>query len=196
MFAFWLLSVHKRPSSPVGHGARVIVMSTEIIVVTGPESSGKTTLANQLANSWNTHLVPEIARDYLDGKDSYQQQDLLEIAKLQHRQEQALLSRFPERIICDTDLLVIMIWSEVKYGHCDPWIYSTFENSINQSTSSRYYYLCDSSIPWQADPLRENPYNRDEIFDLYLKKIGDYDLDHSIVKGDPQERLEQVLKGT
>tara|TARA_R110002073_G_scaffold135176_7_gene283240 strand:+ start:348 stop:863 length:516 start_codon:yes stop_codon:yes gene_type:complete len=171
-------------------------MSTEIIVVTGPESSGKTTLANQLANSWNTHLVPEIARDYLDGKDSYQQQDLLEIAKLQHRQEQALLSRFPERIICDTDLLVIMIWSEVKYGHCDPWIYSTFENSINQSTSSRYYYLCDSSIPWQADPLRENPYNRDEIFDLYLKKIGDYDLDHSIVKGDPQERLEQVLKST
>jgi nicotinamide riboside kinase len=168
-------------------------MSTEILVITGPESSGKTTLATQLADYWKTPLVAEASRDYLKGKDSYQQCDLLEIAKQQHKQEQTVLSLLPERIICDTDLLVIMIWSEVKYGHCDPWIYSTFENSVKQQTLSRYYFLCDSNIPWKADPLRENPHNRDELFDLYLQKLKEYELDYRIVKGEPQERLQLVL---
>ena len=120
----------------------------------------------------------------------------MEIAKQQHKKEQELLSHLPEKIICDTDLLVIMIWSEAKYGHCDPWIYNTFENSIKQQTSTRYYYLCDSKIPWQADQLRENPDNRDELFNLYLQKLKEYELDHSIVKGEPQERLQQALNSS
>ena len=62
-------------------------MSTEILVVTGPESSGKTTLATQLADYWKTPLVAEASRDYLKGRDSYQQHDLLEIAKQQHKQD-------------------------------------------------------------------------------------------------------------
>ena len=168
-------------------------MSTEILVITGPESSGKTTLATQLANYWKTPLVTEASRDYLKEKDSYQQHDLLEIAKQQHKQEQTVLSLLPERIICDTDLLVIMIWSEVKYGYCDSWIYSTFENNIKKNNFCRHYYLCDSNIPWQADPRRENPHNRDELFDLYLKKLKEYELNYKIVKGEPRQRLQQVL---
>lgn len=168
-------------------------MSTEILVITGPESSGKTTLASQLADHCKAPLVSEAARDYLKESDSYQQHDLLEIAKQQHKQEQTLLSHFPERLVCDTDLLVIMIWSEVKYEHCDRWIYTTFENSIKQRSSNRVYYLCDYNIPWQADPLRENPDNRDELFNLYLQKLKEYELDHHIVKGDPRVRLQQVL---
>lgn len=168
-------------------------MGTEILITTGPESSGKTTLANQLSDHWKTLLVPEASRDYLRGKSSYQQHDLLEIAKQQHKQEQAALTDFPEKIVCDTDLLVIMIWSEVKYGHCDPWIVDTFKNSIKQKTSSRHYFLCDFNIPWEADQLRENPHNRDELFDLYLQKLKEYGLDHSVVKGGPQERLQQAL---
>jgi len=168
-------------------------MNTEILVITGPESSGKTTLASQLSDYWKIPLVSEVARDYLNKKDFYQQHDLLKIAKQQHKQEQALLSHFPEKIVCDTDLLVIMIWSEVKYGHCDPWITTTFENSIKQKNSRRYYYLCDCNIPWQADPLRENPHNRDELFNLYLQKINEYKLNHRVVKGNQRIRLQQAL---
>ena len=168
-------------------------MSTEILVTTGPESSGKTTLASQLSDYWKTPLVPEVSRDYLKGRNSYQQQDLLKIAKAQHEQEQAILSHSADRIVCDTDLLVIVIWSEVKYGCCDPWIVDTFENSIKQKTTSRYYYLCDFNIPWEADPLRENPDNRDTLFDLYLQKLKEYELDHCVMKGDPVERLQQAL---
>ena len=167
-------------------------MRTEIIVVTGPESSGKTTLASQLSYYWEVPLVPEVAREYLKDKDSYEKHDLLNIARQQHEAEAAVLSHLPEKIVCDTDLLVIMIWSEVKYGRCDSWIYESFENCIKEQTTTRYYYLCDCNIPWQADPLRENPHNRDEIFDLYLQKLKEYELDHSIVKGEPQQRLQQA----
>ena len=168
-------------------------MHTEVIVITGPESAGKTTLASQLSAYWKSPLVAEVARDYLDGKHSYKPYDLLEIAKQQHEKEQTILSHLPNRIVCDTDLLVIMIWSEVKYGHCDPWIYETFENCIAQTATSRHYYLCDPSIPWQADPLRENPHNRNELFELYLQKLKTYKLEHSIVTGDPRQRLLQVV---
>ncbi len=168
-------------------------MSTEIIVITGPESSGKTTLANQLSESLGAPLVPEVVRGYLEGKHSYREQDLLEIARQQHEREQALLAGTPRRIVCDTDLLVVMIWSEVKYGRCDAWIYKTFEDSIDRLASLRYYYLCDPQIPWQADPLRENPDNRGELFLLYLQKLREYELNYSIVEGEPGERLEQVL---
>lgn len=171
-------------------------MNTKIIVITGPESSGKTTLANQLSAYWKVPLVKEVARDYLKEIHSYQQHDLLGIAKQQHKQEQSFISHWPEKIVCDTDLLVIMIWSEVKYGSCDPWIYNTFENSIEQQTSSRYYYLCDSNIPWEADQLRENPNNRHELFNLYLQKIKEYELDHMIVTGEPLERLQQTLNNS
>jgi len=168
-------------------------MSTNIIVITGPESSGKTTLATQLSAYWKVPLVKEVARDYLKAIHSYQQHDLLEIAKKQHKQEQSFLSHGSEKIVCDTDLLVIMIWSEVKYGSCDPWIYNTFENSIEQKSFSRYYYLCNSNIPWEADQLRENPNNRHELFNLYVQKIKQYGLEHMIVTGEPLERLQKTL---
>ena len=63
-------------------------MIKEIVVITGPESCGKTTLARQLADRWEAPLVNEAARDYLQNKDSYQESDLLEIAKLQNAMEQ------------------------------------------------------------------------------------------------------------
>jgi len=171
-------------------------MSTDIIVLTGPESSGKTTLAGQLSAHWRAPLAGEVVRDYLKDAADYKQSDLVEIAKRQLQEENKLLSLSPERIVCDTDLLVIMIWSEVKYGECDPWIYTTFEHCITLDNTNRYYLLCDPSIPWQADPLRENPHNRDELFDLYLQKLREYGLNYEIATGDPEDRLQQVIAST
>ena len=108
-------------------------MIKEIVVVTGPESCGKTTLARQLADRWEAPLVNEAARDYLQNKDSYQESDLLKIAKLQNAMEQEKAVLSADKLVCDTDLLVILIWSEFKYGRCDPWIRETLENCFNQN---------------------------------------------------------------
>lgn len=170
-------------------------MSSEVIVITGPESSGKTTLAEQLATYWKVPLVAEFAREYLTEKESYHQEDLLEIAKQQNEDEQTMSSQPVKRIVCDTDLLVILIWSEVKYGYCDPWIIDTFKRAIHKPGFHRKYFLCDYKIPWQDDPLRENPNNRGELYERYLEKLKDYELDYQIVKGDPQQRLRQAVEG-
>ena len=168
-------------------------MIKEVVVVTGPESCGKTTLAKQLADRLEAPLVNEAAREYLQNKDSYQESDLLEIAKLQNAMEQKKIVLSAEKLVCDTDLLVILIWSEFKYGSCDPWIRETLENYYNQKSFNRHYILCDPKIPWQKDRLRENPYNRDELFDMYIKKLTDYKLNYSVASGRPQERLQQTL---
>ena len=88
------------------------------IAIIGPESTGKSTLAKELAEYYKTVYVPEVARFYIDElKRSYNQNDLLEIAKLQCDEEDKLLHQANEILICDTNLLVIKIWSEFKYGN-------------------------------------------------------------------------------
>lgn len=169
-------------------------MTVEITVLTGPESCGKSTLAELLASHWQARLVPEVARQYLAQKPSYGKSDLLAIAQRQQQLEIDVLSRSPTRLICDTDLLVIMIWSEVKYGECDPWIIDTFKSSQEVATTRRLYCLCDHHLPWEPDPLRENPDNRDELFELYKHKLEYYQLDYFVAKGTPRERLLQALE--
>ncbi len=84
----------------------------------------------------------------------------------------------------------------MKYGDCDPWIYDAFEKCLAEERARRSYYLCDSNILWQADPLRENPTNRDELFKLYLQKLKEYELSYTIVKGGPEERFNLVLNAS
>lgn len=171
---------------------------TQIWVTTGPESTGKTTLATQLSDLLRAPLVTEVAREYLGAKYradpgfSYQQHDLLTIAREQHQQEAALLAHAPQAIVCDTDLLVLMIWSDVRYGACDPWISTTFETSL--ATTNRTYLLCDHHIPWQSDPLREHPDERANLFGRYLQKLQDYGATYLISEGSPNARLAQFSK--
>jgi nicotinamide riboside kinase len=170
---------------------------THLLITTGPESCGKTTLASALSTLLRAPLVGEVAREYLtlryrnDPLYQYQPQDLLAIAKLQHEAEQhALLSR-PELLVCDTDLLVLIVWSEVRYGTADPWMLETFQASLPQQ--QRTYLLCDYDIPWQPDPLREHQDSRDQLFARYLAKLQQWQLRHLIVRGTQQQRLSQVI---
>ncbi|MBN4075355.1 MAG: ATPase [SAR86 cluster bacterium] len=172
---------------------------TQIHVLTGPESSGKTTLASTLANYWSAPLLLEQSRAYLDKKADdkvsdpafiYQQSDILAIAKQQIAKEHEALLQQPELLICDTDLLVLIIWSEVKFGHCDKWILEQFEQELD--ANSRHYILCDWQIPWEPDPLRENSEDREQLFRLYQAKLKAYGIDYLAVSGSNMQRFKQV----
>ncbi|HMQ47278.1 MAG TPA: ATP-binding protein [Saprospiraceae bacterium] len=151
------------------------------ILLTGPESSGKTTLAKALAHRYNGIWVPEYARLYLEKTaGNYQEEDLLAIAQGQMALENAMSSYQPDFLFCDTGMLVMKTWSEVKYGRCHPWI----EAQWNQS---RYdlYLLCGIDIPWQEDPLREHPKEREYLYKHYLnalrkKKVSFLELEGSL----------------
>ena len=96
------------------------------VVLFGPESTGKTTLSEQLARHYHTVWVPEYAREYLQDKWNNERKtcephDLLPIAEGQMRLENKLSHKATDVLICDTDLLETKVYSEAYYvGHCDP----------------------------------------------------------------------------
>ena len=121
--------------------------------VTGPESSGKTTLARGLAWCLDGWFVAEQARPYLAKLDGpYQEADLLKIWEAQLRAEQYALSSGASFIICDTGPEVIRIWSEVRYGRCAASVRRACEEVKYDLT-----LLCTPDLPWTYDPLREHP---------------------------------------
>ena len=154
------------------------------IVITGPESSGKTTLTKAIAKALNTDYTEEYAREYLNSNTSYKQEDLLLIAQGQLQKEKANANPIA---IHDTDLITIKIWSEYKYNQCDPWILEQIEH---QKSKNRTYLLCKPDIPWEADPLRENPSNRAELFKIYKKELEYLGHDYFVV----DERVRLQLK--
>lgn len=159
------------------------------VIVTGAESSGKTTLCNALTEHFNIPFIAEFAREFLNKLDgNYTQDDLLAIAKGQLQSEQ-LTTNTNQLSLHDTDLITIKIWSEYKYGNCDNWILEQIEK---QKKEIRFYLLCKPDIPWEADPLRENPNNRDELFQIYKKDLENLGHDYYVVEG--KKRLEKVIE--
>jgi NadR type nicotinamide-nucleotide adenylyltransferase len=159
------------------------------IAITGPESTGKSELAKQLAVHYQAIFVPEIAREYLTNLGrSYNFEDILKIAKGQLELENSIAENTEKMLFCDTDLLVTRIWSIYKYGKCDPWI-------EEKAKSHRYdlYLLCDIDLPWVEDPLREHPGKREELFGLYLKELHDLDVDFAIISGTGNVRTDNAI---
>ncbi len=145
------------------------------IIITGPESSGKTTLCKALSKHFNLPFSNEYAREYLDELSrDYNQDDLLNIAKGQLQAENGIQ-------LLDTDLITLKIWSEYKYGSCDKWILNQVEK---QKSEKRFYLLCKPDINWEADPQRENPNDREELFEIYKKETEIFGHDYFVVEGE------------
>lgn len=159
------------------------------IVLTGPESSGKTTMATELATHYDTMWVPEYARTYLSSLERpYTEEDLRVIAKGQIELEQRLARESGKLLICDTGLVVIKVWSEYKFGRCHQEI-----TQLLQRHRHDLYLLMSPDIAWQADPLRENPHDRDIIFELYLKTLQEFNLTYKVIKGNGPLRTQQAI---
>ena len=147
-------------------------------IISGPESSGKTTLCKKLSKYLNTNFIHEYARLFLSNiNQPYSEADLLIIAEKQYELEEKNKNIF----LLDTDLITIKIWSDYKYGRSDPWILKILEK---QQTEERFYLICKPDIPWKADPLRENPYDREKIFKLFHTEIQKLGHQYTIIEGE------------
>jgi len=159
------------------------------IAITGPESTGKSMLAEQLAAHYGTLWVPEYAREYLNGLNRpYEFDDLAKIARGQLAHENRLARQAGKYLFCDTELLVIKIWSLYKYHRCDPWI-------LEELGSHPYdlYLLCDIDLPWVEDPLREHPALRKYFFDWFCRELEQMKAPFRVVSGPGPDRLQNAL---
>lgn len=160
------------------------------VLVTGPESTGKSTLAKALADYFKASLVPEFAREYLNqlGRP-YQEKDLFRMAQGQVNLEDAALKTSSEIVVIDTDLTVIHIWSEEKFGQTHPWILKEMRK--------RAYDLClipDIDLEWSFDPQRENPNDRERLMKLYQDSFRDRNIPFHMVSGQGEERIQNAIE--
>ncbi len=160
------------------------------IAITGPESTGKSELAKQLAEHYKTVWVPEYARQYLEKRNGkYEMEDIVQIAKGQLNLEEEMAAKAGGYLFCDTDLFVTKVWSEYKYGQCDHWI-------LEKVLTHRYdlHLLMDVDLEWQPDPLRENKEERQKLFDIYMEELAQYKYPFFIIDGKGEERLKAAIQ--
>ncbi len=158
------------------------------IALTGPESSGKTTLAISLAKLFQVKWYPEYARAYLqERKGKYDESDLLKIA-LAQEEIRSNISNHDQIQIFDTENTVIKVWSSFKYGRVSEKIIE-----LQYSQQFNHYFLCSpDDIEWEDDPLREHPQQRKELFALYLEELENLDVSFTILKGSNESRLAEA----
>ena len=160
------------------------------IVITGPESTGKSYLTKALAKHFKGEYVEEFAREYINHINRpYNENDLLEIAKGQIAKEDEQVKIAQEYLFCDTDLTVIDIWSQEKFGRTDPWIKEQF-----QKRAYHLYLLCDIDLEWQEDPQRENPNNREYLLNLYRESLEKRNIKYYMISGQGEERINNAVQ--
>ncbi len=146
-------------------------------------------LSEALAKRLNTVWVEEYARAYLNRLNKpYEEADLVMIAHGQIRMEDEWLADANKVLICDTNLIVIKVWSDFKYGRCDQSILDI----INERKYD-LYLLTYIDIPWIADPLREHPDRREELYNIYLREMKNQPVPFIEVKGSEQQRLDTAM---
>ncbi len=165
------------------------------IVLFGPESTGKTTLAQQLASHYGTSWVPEYMREYLQKKWDEQQEscephDLLPIAKGQMLLENEAAARASDLLFCDTNLLELVTYSRAYYEETvDPSL-------LKHALKAQYdlYFLTYIDVPWVQDDLRDRPKDREEMFARFKRTLDENNLPYHTLQGDLQERFETAVK--
>lgn len=156
------------------------------VLVSGPESTGKTTISKYIAAHFGGIYISEFAREYLEKHGSeYNEKDLLffaiETTKQYHNPRKSELE------IHDTSLIDIVVWSLYKYDRCDPKI-----EEMTKQLDFDLIFLATPEVPWTEDPLRENENNRQDLYDLFVMKLNELDKEYTILHSDKDEREVQV----
>ncbi|OIQ20255.1 ATP-binding protein [Lacinutrix sp. MedPE-SW] len=164
------------------------------IALFGPESTGKTTLAIQLATHYKTKWVPEFAREYLQKKwddtaKICELKDILPIGIGQMELENTLAKKANKLLICDTNLLETKVYSETYYsGKCPPEIAKyALENKYD------LYFLTYIDTPWEADDLRDRPDDRLLMFNAFKSTLVSNNIPYVLLKGTKEERLTKAI---
>ena len=177
------------------------------IVIIGPESTGKSTLCEQLAAHYNTVWVKEYAREYLlKNGTNYSFENLLAISKGQIELEDRAAAKLstiylptgqaghqPSTLFYDTDMYVMKVWCEFVFEKCHHWI-------LNRIVERKYdlYLLCNIDLPWVKDELREYPdlISRKKLYHHYKDIMVNQNVPWVDINGNYEERLQKAIKAT
>lgn len=158
-----------------------------VIVITGPESTGKSTLTNELAGIYQGIAIPEYARQYIVTlQRPYNYSDVELIARKQVEEFNNISTIPGQFFFLDTYLIITKVWFEVVFGHFPTWM----EKEIRKSKID-LFLLCEPDIPWEPDSVRENGGEmRNWLYDSYKQNLNKYMFNYEIVNGLGPERIQ------
>jgi nicotinamide riboside kinase len=161
------------------------------IVVTGPESTGKTSISDFLANHFNAVWIPEYARYYISSlRNKYDYSDIEKIARKQIEDYHNYSDTESGIVIFDTWLIITKIWFVEVFKRYPDWL----NNAIN-TLRIDLYLICSPDIPWEPDIVRENGGDaRLYLFDRYCEEILKLGCAYSIISGTGEARMQSALK--
>ncbi|WP_214227159.1 ATP-binding protein [Pedobacter sp. B4-66] len=160
------------------------------IAIVGPESTGKSTITQQLAKHYNTLWVPEYARYYCAGlTEPCNLQDEVNMFHGQLALEDSILAIAEKDLIfCDTTFITVKIWSDEVFGET-PQIVLDALPKYNYDL----YLLMDIDLPWQEDPLRDFPHKREHFMQVWHKELNTLKATYVIVSGQSDDRLNNAI---
>ncbi|MYD43354.1 MAG: ATP-binding protein [Gammaproteobacteria bacterium] len=160
---------------------------SRLVAIVGPESSGKSTLAKELAQRYRGVWLPEYARGALPGT-SYEETDVAMIAREQLARENDFCEAEPTFGVLDTDGIVLQIWFKVRFGHVPEFLLRHIA-----SQNPREYLLTYRDLPWEPDPQRESKDDLTALFDLYETTLQAWRFDYQVVRGIGERRVKNAL---
>lgn len=159
------------------------------IAIVGPESTGKSTITQQLARHYQTLWVPEYARYYCAALT--RPCDLQDEINMFHGQcalEDSILAITErELLFCDTTFLTVKIWSDEMFGETP---------AVVLEALPLYHYdlylLMDIDLPWQEDPLRDFPHKREHFMQVWHEELNALNANYVVIKG-VENRLQNAI---
>lgn len=162
------------------------------VIVTGPESTGKTNLCEGLWETFGGVLIREYAREYIENLGrAYTYEDVLTIAQKQVHDYDEILKAPEKMVFIDTHLIITKVWFRRVFGTIPGWI-----NEQIRKTRADLYLLCRPDIPWIADNIRENGgKTRESLFHEYETELQLFGCTYEIISGSGKARLEKAISG-
>ncbi len=158
------------------------------IGVVGPESTAKSTLSSALSAHFDGEYIEEYARVYVEGLSRpYTYFDVEIIAHHQILEQTVEAKKWIQ--FFDTELIITKVWFEHKWGNVPTFVLDALgKNPID------FYLLCAPDLPFENDPLRENPHLRDYLFAWYEREIKALGIPFAVVSGVGQDRVKNAIQ--
>ena len=160
------------------------------IAIVGPESTGKSTISEQLAAHYNTVWVPEYARGYCEQLiAACTWEDEINMFRGQLELEEQMAPLADRLLICDTTFITVKIWSDHMFGRAP-------QEVLDKLPRHNYdlYLLMDIDLPWQEDPLRDFPHMREHFMEVWHNELKALDATYSLISGSEEGRLQNAIQ--